>query len=123
MENAILHDVKEYIGLNPDVEDTTMDDSITIFINSAMDDLARIGVGQIGGFRVETKAETWDDYLNDEQKFLLSSVKAYVSIYTRLHFDPPQGSIQTALDEQLRKLEFTIQTAIELKDESESPAL
>lgn len=123
MDNAILYDVKEYIGLNPDEEDKTMDGSITMFINSAMDDLARIGLGQLGGFRLETRAETWDEYLSDEQKFLLSSVKSYISIYTRLHFDTPQGSLQSALEEQLRKLEFTIQTAIELKDESESPAL
>lgn len=119
MNNTILHDVKVYIGLNPDVEDTTFDESIVIFVNSAIDDLARIGLGELGQFRLIEKNETWTDYLGDTYAFLVSSVKSYICIYTRLHFDPPQGSIQSALDEQLRKLEFTIQTAIEQLEISE----
>lgn len=123
MNNAILYDVKNYIGLSPDMEDTTMDNAIVIFINSAFDDLARIGVGQYGGFSIVNKDETWDDYLPEDLKDLLSSIKSYVCIYTVMHWDTPTGAKQTALEEALRKLEFTIQTAIELKDESESPAL
>jgi hypothetical protein len=126
MSNAdakILRDVKEYIGLNPDVEDETMDTSITMFINSAIDDLARIGVGQYGWFALESKTETWNDYLGETYISLLSSIKAYVSIYAKLHFDTPQGTLLTALEDRLLKLDFTIQTAIELQDESESPKL
>lgn len=122
-EELILKDVKQYIGLNPDVSDETMDTSITMFINSAIDDLARIGVGQYGAFALESRTETWNDYLGETYISLLSSIKPYVSIYTKLHFDTPQGSLLTALEEQLHKLEFTIQTAIELEDESESPKL
>lgn len=120
---GILRDVKEYIGLNPEVEDMTMDTSITMFINSAIDDLARIGVGSYGWFSVAERNETWNDYLGETYISLLSSIKPYISIYTRLHFDNVQGSLEGALSEQLRKLEFTIQTAIELQDESESPKL
>ena len=119
----ILQDVKKYIGLNPDVEDDTMDTSITMFINSAIDDLARIGVGEYGWFALEDRNETWIDYLGETYISLLASVKAYISIYAKLHFDNVQGSLEAALNEQLRKLEFTIQTAIELEDESESPKL
>lgn len=122
-EASILKDVKQYIGLNPDVTDDTMDTSITMFINSAIDDLARIGVGHYGWFALESREETWNDYLGETYISLLSSIKSYVSIYAKLHFDTPQGGLLTALEEQLRKLEFTIQTAIELEDESESPKL
>ena len=116
MDNKILQDVKMYLGINPDPEDDTFDTSIVMFINSAIDDLARIGLGEIGGFQVKTKSETWADYLGDYAD-LVSTVKAYISIYTRLHFDSLQGSLEAALQSQLARHEFTIQTAIEQKDE------
>lgn len=117
MDSMILQDVKSYIGINPDNEDYTFDTSIVMFINSAIDDLARIGLKDIGEFRLVERCETWEDYLGDDYKNLISTVKSYISIYTRLHFDPPQGSLQGALEEQLAKLEFTIQTTIEQMSE------
>lgn len=112
----ILQDVKMYLGINPDVPDETFDTSIVMFINSAIDDLARIGLGEIGEFRLETRTETWADYLGDYED-LVSTVKSYISIYVKLHFDTPQGSLESALESQLSKLEFTIQTHIEQLDE------
>ena len=111
--------------MDPSLEDKIMDTSIVMFINSAIDDLARIGVGSYGAFslNLDNGGETWEDYLGETYISLLASIKSYVSIYTKLHYDTPQGSLQAALEEQLLKLEFTIQTAIELEDESESPKL
>ena len=117
MDNVILQDVKKYLGINPDPEDDTFDTSIVMFINSAIDDLARIGLGDLGKFRVETKTETWSDYLGSNYSDLVSTVKPYVSIYVKMHFDTNQGTLQNALESEIARLEFTIQTYIEQKDE------
>lgn len=117
METMILQDVKKSIGINPDVEDSTFDDTIVICINSAIDELAELGLGHIGDFSIVSKSETWDDYLSEEYKYLLSTVKQYIITSTKLAFDPPQGgSYMESLKEQKARLEFRIQIAIEVNE-------
>ncbi len=117
MENAILQDVKKSIGINPDVEDLTFDDTIVIHINSAIAELAELGLGHVGDFALESKSETWSDYLASDYQYLLPLVKPYICTYVRLAFDPPQsGSLATALKEQQDRLEFRIQIAIEVNE-------
>lgn len=117
MENTILQDVKKSIGINPDVEDLTFDDTIVIHINSAIAELAELGLGHVGDFTLENKSEVWSDYLTSDYQYLLPLVKPYICAYVRLAFDPPQsGSLATALKEQQDRLEFRIQIAIEVNE-------
>lgn len=117
MQNTILQDVKKYLGVPDDLVDDPFVDPVVMFINSAIDDLARIGLREIGEFRLEDKTETWEDYLGDRYSNLISTVKSYISIYVKLHWDSSQSSLQSALEQQLDKLEFTIQTTIEQMNE------
>lgn len=114
MEEKILQDVKKSIGINPDTEDDTFDNSIVISINSAIAELAELGVGEQGDFAVEQKDETWGDYLGEKYAYLLSLVKQYICIYAQYVFDTPQGGAKKAAMEEIQKrLEFRIVTTIE----------
>ena len=69
----------------------TFDNSIVISINSAIAELAELGVGEQGDFAVVRKDETWGDYLGEKYAYLLSFVKQYVCTYTKFIFDTPQS--------------------------------
>lgn len=113
MENVILYDVKTSIGINPDEEDETFDNSILMCINSAIAELAELGVGEQGAFTANSKS-MWEEYLGENQLYLLSLVKAHVCTYAKLMFDAPTtGPLNSALDEERKRLEFRIQTTIE----------
>lgn len=114
MENKILQDIKNIIGVNPDTEDDTFDNSIVIAINAAIAELAELGVGEQGDFAIERKDETWGEYLGEKYKYLLSLVKQYIGTYTKYTFDTPQsGALKAAEEEIQKRLEFRIVTTIE----------
>ena len=118
MKNKILQDVKRSIGINPDTQDDTFDNSIVISINSAIAELAELGVGEQGDFAVERKDETWEEYLGEKYAYLLSLVKQFVCIYTQFIFDTPQsGAKKAAMEETQKRLEFRIVTTIEQHEE------
>lgn len=120
MDKAILQDVKTSIGINPDMEDETFDSSLIMCINADIAELAELGIKEVGDFSIESKNETWADYLGEEYAYLLSLVKAHVNTATKLMFDAPQsGSLANALEEQKNRLDFRIIAAIEthLKEE------
>lgn len=114
MKKQILQDVKKSIGINPDSHDETFDASIIMCINSAIAELAELGIGTQGGFEVDEGTETWEDYLGETYAYLLSLSKSYVNTYVKLMFDTPQsGALKAALEEDFKRLEFRILTAIE----------
>ncbi len=114
MEEKILQDVKKSIGVNPDTEDNTFDDSIVISINAAIAELAEYGVGEQGDFAITRKDETWGEYLGEKYAYLLSLVKLYVCTYVKYTFDTPQsGALKAAMEETQKRLEFRIVTSIE----------
>lgn len=113
MEHTILYDVKSSIGINPDVNDDTFDNSLLMCINSGIAELAELGVGEQGAFEA-TKESMWADYLTEKQSYLMSLVKQHINLYVKLMFDAPTtGPLNSALDEQRKRLEFRIQTTIE----------
>ena len=112
---TILSDVKKFVGLNPNEPDEFFDSTIMSAINTSIAELAQIGLRSLGDFTILSGSETWDDYLGENNNYLLALVKDYIQTNTRLIFDPPQsGSLSSALEERLKKTYFNIQTAIEL---------
>lgn len=118
MQNTILYDVKTSIGINPDADDDeTFDNSILMCINSAIAELAELGVGEQGLFEA-SKTSTWSEYLGEKQSYLLSLIRSYVNVYTKNMFDPPEtGPLDAAQNEHRKRLEFRIQTTIEQHEE------
>lgn len=107
----ILTTIKKMLGISDD--DTAFDTDIVININTVFAILYQLGIGP-EGFKLQTKDETWSDYLQDET--LLEDVKTYIYLKVRLIFDPPLNSSHLESIKQLiSELEFRLN--IKEKDE------
>jgi hypothetical protein len=111
MESSILTSIKKLLGIEEDY--THFDSDITMYINSAFMNLNQLGVGVIGGFKIEDASAEWDDFIDDE-RFDLEGVKIYIYLKTRLIFDPPQNSfLVEAIKEQIKELEWRLNVQVE----------
>lgn len=98
METSILNSVKKDLGVNPEYD--VYDNSIIMGINSAFMVLTQLGVGPPQGFRISDASSVWTDFMpNADENF--ESVKSYISMKTRLIFDPPTSSIHQECIKQL----------------------
>lgn len=96
--DSILLTVKKGIGIDPSYE--AFDPDIIMHINSVLFILTQEGIGPKEGFNITGQNETWEDFLG-ESNTKLSAVQSYVTLKTRLLFDPPQSG---TLNEQITKL-------------------
>lgn len=96
--DSILLTVKKGIGIDPSYE--AFDPDIIMHINSVLFILTQEGIGPKEGFNITGQSETWEDFLG-ESNTKLSAVQSYVTLKTRLLFDPPQSG---TLNEQITKL-------------------
>ena len=96
--DSILLTVKKGIGIDPSYE--AFDPDIIMHINSVLFILTQEGIGPKEGFNITGQVETWEDFL-EESNAKLSAVQSYVTLKTRLLFDPPQSG---TLNEQITKL-------------------
>lgn len=96
--DSILLTIKKGIGIDPSYE--AFDPDIIMHINSVLFILTQEGIGPKEGFNITGQDETWEDFLG-ESNTKLSAVQSYVTLKTRLLFDPPQSG---ALNEQITKL-------------------
>lgn len=89
MEDSILNTIKKLLGVDPEYD--SFDPDIIVCINSALGVLNQLGVGPKDGFRISGAAETWNDFLPEDQ---IAQVMAatYIHLKCRLLFDPPQSS-------------------------------
>lgn len=96
--DSILLTVKKGIGIDPSYE--AFDPDIIMHINSVLFILTQEGIGPKEGFNITGPIETWEDFLGESLNNL-SAVQSYVTLKTRLLFDPPQSG---TLNEQITKL-------------------
>lgn len=102
---TIMSETKKALGIDSGV--TVFDTDIRMHINSAIGTLSQLGLGPEGGFEVEDGTETWADFLSTD--LMLSPVKSYVYLRTKLLFDPPANSWTTvAMKEQIEQLEWRL---------------
>lgn len=105
MTNSILFHVKKTLGVDESV--TEYDDEIIMSINNSISNLRQMGVGPIEGFYVVDDTQEWTDLCPDMKKF--QSVKTYVSLTTRLAFDPPTSTTHnTTIKEVIKESEFRL---------------
>lgn len=111
---SILTSIKKLLG--PEEIYTNFDTDIIIHINSALASLRRLGVGPPYGFKIKDKEDKWSDFLGERED--LEDVKTYVYLKVRLIFDPPTSStVIKAYEEEINKLEWTINVAAENHEE------
>ncbi len=108
--DSILNSVKIRLGIPEDYR--PFDEAIVMDINMALNTLEQIGLSPEGGFVISGPEETWSDLIPDRND--LEFVKTYVYLKTKKLFDPPTSSIvSTAIDEQIKELEFRISAYVD----------
>lgn len=110
MSSSILTDTKKALGLADDY--TVFDDVVTMHINAVFEILDELGIGPSGGFVIEDKETTWEDYLGNDNR--THPAKTYIYLRVRLLFDPPQLSfVIESMERQYKELEWRLNVARE----------
>lgn len=99
----ILASVKKNCGIDPSYDAFDLD--IKTHINGVFAQLNQLGLGPDESFRVESGEEEWDDYYTDPRFDL---IRSYMYAKVRYIFDPPTGSLQTALKETIDEYEWRL---------------
>ena len=119
MEQSILTSVKKGVGGITE-EDTAFDDDICMYINTVLAKLTQLGVGPKTGYHVTDKSKTWVQYFGDDDR--LNMIQSFVILSVRMMFDPPtSGTASKAFEEQIRELEWRIQTQVETPGDEPEP--
>jgi len=107
--SSILTDIKSLLGIG---EETHFDNEIKIHINSAIMNLAQIGIGPSEGFSITGYTETWVDLIGYRKD--IDAVKTYLYLKTKIIFDPPSSSIvMDSIDKQTTQIEWRLNTQVE----------
>lgn len=107
MSESILNSTKKILGLSE--EYPVFDIDVLMHINTAFSTLNQLGIGPPDGFEILDSTALWSDFLGVDKR--LNPVKTYVYLRVRLLFDPPTTSyLITATQEQLREIEWRLQT-------------
>lgn len=108
---SILTSIKKLLGIDEAVDH--FDPEIIMHINTALMELTQMGVGPADGFRIESEAETWDEFML-ENDYRFEGVKTYIYLNVRLVFDPPtQSSVTESIKQTLSRLEWRLNVAAE----------
>ena len=101
--NSIIEDVKKTIGIDKD--NTAFDTTIVAGINAAFGVLGQIGYSE--DYTVSSYYDVWGDYTDNTKA--LSFIVPYVSLKTRMLFDPPSGSAKDAYDNLMNEYLFRLE--------------
>lgn len=113
MENtsSILTSIKKLLEI--DAGYTHFDADIIMHVNSVFSILSQLGVGPDKGFSIQSDAETWDQFIgDDEASNRLAMLKSYMHLRVRLLFDPPLSSaLIDSINRQIAELEWRLSVA------------
>lgn len=113
MDDSILNSVKKILGIAADYD--AFDTDIIIHINTVFSTLNQLGLGPTDGFMIEDDSAVWEDFLLGDMR--LNHVKTYAYLRVRVLFDPPTaGFTLTALQEQIKELEWRLSVFREVQD-------
>lgn len=102
MNESILISIKKLLGIAADY--TQFDTDIIIHINTAFALLNDIGIGPEDTFVIFDENDKWDDFTEGEDE--LNMVKSYVYMRVRMMFDPPNGQVAEAMNNNIKELEW-----------------
>ena len=102
MNEKILTSVKKINNIEN--EDTSFDDELIMYINSALMVVMQEWHGMDHAFKLVTGEETWEDILGTDTDY--EGLKELVGLKVRLMFDPPTSStVMDAINMQIKDLE------------------
>lgn len=112
--DSILDTVKKYLGIATEYD--VFDSDLIMHINTAFAILTQLGVGPKSGFSISDDTAVWTDFVPADPRF--SMIKNYVSMETKMLFDPPQtGPTNEALNREIAKLEWRLNVLFDPKVE------
>ena len=113
---SILKDIRESVV---GVEDNTeFDGDLIPYINSAISTLNQVGVGHF--IFVKNEDQTWGDFMDDTQiegNQYFQMANLYISLSTKLLFDPPPPSNVQYHSNRIEELLWRLKTAYEVREE------
>lgn len=105
MNDNILASIKKLNNILED--DTSFDQELILYINSALMTIMQEWYGMDHAFRVEDGTETWDDLLGEDTDY--EGVKDLIGLKVKMMFDPPSNSaVLQAINDQIRDLEWRL---------------
>lgn len=112
--DSILSSIKDSLGI--DESDKGFDNEIKPLINRTFLSLIQLGVKPIGGPRINSELDTWKDKFGERDD--LDAIQTYIYLKVKLVFDPPtNGSVIDVMKEDIKELEWRINTQVETPDE------
>lgn len=115
--NSILSSVKKLLGIADDYD--VFDNDIIMDINTVFMILHQMGVGPDEVFYIESKRDTWDDFLSEDDPNF-HAVKTYIELKVKMMFDPPISSTtKDAVEKNINELEWRLHFNSELNTKGE----
>ena len=103
MNEKILDSVKTICNIA--LDDTSFDNDLILYINSALMVVMQEWHGMDHAFRIQTSNETWADLLGAEEDN--EGVKELIGLKVKLMFDPPTSqAVMQAISDQIKELEW-----------------
>lgn len=112
MSDSILEDIRIAVGLSRDVSD--FDTELIMHVNSAMGELNQNGVGN--PIAITDTTQTWGDFqdpLKVEGNKYFHMVPLFITLSTKLIFDPPPPSTVEYYSKNIDKLLWRLKIAYE----------
>nr|DAY22123.1 MAG TPA: collagen triple helix repeat protein [Caudoviricetes sp.] len=102
--NSILDSTKKLLSIP--LESDYFDHDVLTYINSAFSTLKQLGAKIPSDFYVSDSTSTWDDIGGNPD--VIPHIRSYVYLKVRMIFDPPTGGVKEAYENQLKELEWRI---------------
>lgn len=115
--NSILDSTKKLLGI-PLVSDY-FDHDVLTYINSAFSTLKQLGAKIPSDFYVSDSTSTWDDIGGNPD--VIPHIRSYVYLKVRMIFDPPTGGVKEAYDNQIKELEWRINSEDDIHNKGDNP--
>lgn len=107
--NSILDSTKKLLGVPS--ESDYFDNDILTHINSVFSTLKQLGVNLPSNFYVSDSTSTWSDIGNPD---VVPFIRSYLYLKVRMLFDTPTGGVKDAFDNQIKELEWRINSEVDI---------
>ena len=115
--NSILDSTKKLLSIP--LESDYFDHDVLMYINSAFSTLKQLGAKIPSDFYVSDSTSTWDDIGGNPD--VIPHIRSYVYLKVRMIFDPPTGGVKEAYDNQIKELEWRINSEDDIHNKGENP--
>ena len=115
--NSILDSTKKLLSIP--LESDYFDHDVLAYINSAFSTLKQLGAKIPSDFYVSDSTSTWDDIGGNPD--VIPHIRSYVYLKVRMIFDPPTGGVKEAYENQIKELEWRINSEDDIHNKGENP--